>query len=83
MSDPDRKRKMISIRLSKVEYEGLKARYGDYGAHNVSELARLALQRMTETAAPQDPFTTRLVQLDQRVQALESQVSNLLERVMV
>jgi hypothetical protein len=82
MSDPDRKKKMISIRLSQGEYEGLKAHYGAYGAHNVSELARLALQRMAESAGPQDNFATKLSQLDERVHTLESQVSDILERAL-
>ena len=81
MPDSDRRNKMISLRLSKVEYEVLKTHYRTYGARNVSDLARLALQRiMTGSAASQDDFVARLSELDGRVRALESRVSLLLER---
>lgn len=81
MPDSDCKRKMISLRLSEVEYEILKSHYRTYGARNVSELARLALQRiMAGSAASQDGVTARLSELDERVHQLESRVSLLLER---
>jgi len=66
---------MISIRLSEVEYEVLKTHYRTYGARNVSDLARLALQRiMTGAAASQDAFAAKLAELNERVLALESQL---------
>jgi hypothetical protein len=81
MLDPDRRRKMISLRLSEVEYEVLRTHYRTYGARNVSELARLALQRMMSgPAASQDAFAAKLVELDNRVHTIESRVSLLLER---
>ncbi|MGD0777632.1 MAG: hypothetical protein ABSC05_32985 [Candidatus Solibacter sp.] len=71
---------MISLRLSEEEFELLKARYHSYGARNVSELARLALQHiMTESPGPQHNFATQLAELDERVHALEASVSLLLE----
>ena len=48
MLDPDRRKKMISLRLSEEEYELLKASYHTHGARNVSDLARQALQRSEE-----------------------------------
>ena len=81
MPDPDRRRKMISLRLSEVEYEILKTHYRAYGARNVSDLARLALQRiMTGSAGPPDDFAAELAELDERVHTLESRVSLLLAR---
>ncbi|MGD0522809.1 MAG: hypothetical protein ABSA48_16245 [Terracidiphilus sp.] len=81
MPDSDRRQKMISLRLSKVEYEGLKTHYRIYGARNVSELARLALQRIvTDSAGRQDGFSAKLSELDERIHRLESQVALLLER---
>jgi hypothetical protein len=75
MPDSDLRRKMISVRLSKVEYEVLKTHYRTYGARNVSDLARLALQRiMTGPAASQDDFAAKLAELNDRVHALESQL---------
>jgi len=76
MLDPDRRKKMISLRLSEEEFELLKARYHSYGARNVSELARLALHRIVaESAGPQNDFAARLSELDDRVSALESQLA--------
>jgi hypothetical protein len=72
---------MISLRLSEVEYEVLKTHYRTYGARNISELARLALQRIV--AGPdglQDGFAAKLSELDKRILHLESQVALLLER---
>lgn len=81
MPDTDRRQKMISLRLSEVEYEGLRAHYRDYGARNVSELARLALQRIiTESVGPQDGVAAKLSELDERLHHLESQFSLLSKR---
>ena len=81
MLDPDRRKKMISLRLSEEEYEILKTRYRIYGARNVSELARLALQRIvTDPVEPQDGFAAKLSELDERIHRLESQIALLLER---
>jgi hypothetical protein len=72
---------MISLRLSEVEYESLKTRYRAYGTRNVSELARLALQRIaTDSPGAQDGFGAKLSELDERIRRLESQVALVLER---
>ena len=81
MPDTDRRQKMISLRLSDEEYEGLRTHYRDYGARNISELARLALQRIvTGSAGPQDGFAAKLSALDERLHQLESQVALLVDR---
>ena len=81
MLDPDRRKKMISLRLSEEEYELLKASYHTHGARNVSDLARQALQHiMTGSPVPHDDFAAKLAALDNRVHGLESSVSLLLER---
>jgi hypothetical protein len=81
MSDTDRRKKMISLRLSEVEYEGLKTHYRAYGARNISELARLALQRIVNgSSGPQDGFAAKLSDLDERVAALESQLASAAKR---
>jgi hypothetical protein len=72
MSDLDRRRKMISLRLSEVDYEVLKTRYRAFGARNVSDLARLA--------APQGDVTAKLSELNERIHTLEAKMSHLLER---
>ena len=53
MLDPDRRKKMISLRLSEEEFELLKANYHTHGARNVSDLARQALHHiMTGSPVP-------------------------------
>jgi hypothetical protein len=81
MPDSDRRRKMISIRLSEGEYEALKTHYRTYGARNVSELARVALQRIvTGPAASQYALAGELAKLVDRVHTLESRISLLVDR---
>lgn len=81
MSDSDRKQKMISLRLSEKEYKGLSKHYRAYGVRNISEFARLALQRIVaDPAGGDDDVAARLSELDQRLQQLESQVSLLVDR---
>ena len=76
MSDTDRRKKMISLRLSEVEYDVLKAHYRTCGARNVSDLARLALQRMMNgPVAPLDVLAAKLAELENRVHILEAYVS--------
>jgi hypothetical protein len=76
MPDSSSRSKMISLRLSEGEYEGLKKRYRTYGARNVSDLARLALQRiMNGSAVSHDDCATKLAELDDRVKLLESKVA--------
>jgi hypothetical protein len=81
MPDPDRRRKMISLRLSEIEYEVLKTHYRVYGARNVSDLARLALQRiMSGSPGLPDDVAAKLSELDERVHALESRFSQVQAR---
>jgi hypothetical protein len=81
MLDPDRRKKMISLRLSEEEYELLKTRYHTYGARNVSDLARQALQHiMTGSPGPKPDFAAEVAELYQRVHELESRVSLLQAR---
>ena len=73
MPDSERRVKTISLRLSEVEYEGLKTQYQLRGARNVSDLARLALQYMM-TGAPSSHcgLAAKINDLDLRLRALES-----------
>ncbi len=64
---------MISLRLSQTEYDVLKRRYRAYGVRNVSDLARLALQRIiTAPPEPPDIVVAKLADLDGRLSAIES-----------
>ena len=81
MSHVVRKEKMISFRLSDAEYASLKSHYRTHGARNVSDLARLALKQMMHTtAAPSDHLAVKLADLEDRVHALECEISVIAER---
>jgi hypothetical protein len=80
MFDASGRRKMISLRLSEAEYEGLKRQYRSYGARSVSDLARLALQRiLTESLVYENELAAKLLELDERVAELESHLASSLE----
>ena len=74
----EHKTKMISLRLSEVEFDFLKNRYQNYGARNVSDLARLAVQRMMHGwDNPGNSITAKVAALDSRVTALESRIERI------
>lgn len=80
MSESEHKTKMISLRLSQVELDFLKTRYRNYGARNVSDFARLAVQRMMHGSDnPGNNIAAKLAALDGRVTALESRLVFLTE----
>jgi hypothetical protein len=78
-SDPERRNKMISLRLSDAEYAMLKSQYRKHGARNISDLARLAIQRLIHTSDTTDENTLRLADLESRVHTLEIEVTALLD----
>ena len=82
MSDSElqKKRKMISLRLSDQEYAVLKAQYSVYGARNVSDLARLAIAQIMQATAPRDHFAQKIEDLEGRVHALELEFAALTEK---
>ncbi len=76
-----RKGKMISLRLSETEYDALHSLYPSFGARNISDFARLALQRIIGTSLENDDIVlARIHELDIRLKALESQLTSLLQR---
>jgi hypothetical protein len=79
MLDSNPRTRMISLRLSEGEYEILKARYRTYGARNVSDLARIALEHiMTQSTEPRDT-DAKVAELDERLNALESRVAQIVQ----
>src|SRR4051812_5862420 len=79
----DQKTRMITLRLSEVEFEFLKTRYRSYGARNVSDLARLAVERLMHASdnpanLPVNISTvTEVANLKSRVATLENQMNGL------
>jgi hypothetical protein len=79
---PDQpKSKMISLRVSPEEYRALHAVYPSYGARNVSEFARLAMQRVMGHPMPATSASfSKINELDERLAALEEKFASLLGR---
>ena len=69
MSDHKRLSKMISLRLSAEEYEALRTLYPNYGARNVSDFARMAIQRVIGNSLASDGLVTTVNDLDRRLAA--------------
>jgi hypothetical protein len=76
MTDPSPKRKMISVRLSAEEYAALHTVYASYGARNVSDLARLAMQRFIVHPHVSDSISVAKIRgLDDRLSAVEKRLA--------
>ena len=72
---------MISLRLSETEYEALRSLYPAYGARNFSDFARLAMRRLIgKSAASDSAFADKVREFDDRLNALESNMTLLLVR---
>jgi len=72
---------MISLRLTAGEYDALSALYPSYGARNMTELARLALQRVIGNFPGYDgELLLKVRDLDQRLNVVEGKLSFLTER---
>jgi hypothetical protein len=81
MPEQNRKSKMISLRLSVEEYQALHTLYPNYGARNVSDFARLAMQRIIGLPHPPvDISVAKIHELDERLSAVESMLAHLSER---
>ena len=82
MSGLDNKNKTICFRLSEAELEYLKKRYPIHGARNVSDLIRIAVERLVYGGATSaNDVTATLATLDVRIGSLESRVSILSEQI--
>jgi hypothetical protein len=79
----EHKSRMLSVRLSAVEFDFLKTRYRSYGARNASDLARLAVQRVmhgwdgpvNNLAGEIASLSQRAAELSRRVERLEAEVA--------
>ena len=81
MSEQNRKSKMISLRLSVEEYQALHKLYPSYGARNVSDFARLAMQRVIGHPIPSvNTSVAKIHELDERLSAVEESIALLLDR---
>ena len=71
---------MISLRLSEPEYEALRKIYRNYGARNVSDFARLAMQRVLGGSPDLDlNIALKVHELDDRLLSLEARVARIFQ----
>jgi hypothetical protein len=82
MAKEDRKCKMISLRITAGEYDALHTLYRSYGARNVSDLARLALQHVLGKALSTDDgaLHTKVHDMDERLRVVEEAIALLAEQ---
>lgn len=70
---------MISIRVSESEYAAMRAIYASYGARNLADFARLAVQRaIAGLVVPESAVSTMIRKLEIRLNLLEERVSGLM-----
>jgi hypothetical protein len=69
---------MISLRVSAEEYAALHRVYASYGARNVSDFARLAMQRVIGHPHVSDSISAaKIHELDDRLSAVEEGLARL------
>jgi hypothetical protein len=72
---------MISLRLSAAEYKTLHTLYPNYGARNLSDFARLAMQRVIGNPLPAAGVSAaKIHELDERLHTVEGEIALLFER---
>jgi hypothetical protein len=70
---------MISLRLSPKEYDAMRALFPKFGAKNVSDFARLAMERTLNNSFTSDgALHSKLNDLDERLRFIETRLSALL-----
>ena len=76
MLENTRKTRSISLRLSEEEYEALRKLHRSYGARNVSEFARLAIQGVIGSTPSTDGLLlAKLHQLNVRLEQVEERIA--------
>jgi hypothetical protein len=74
------KNRMVSFRLSAEEYERLRQVGSARGVNNLSELARVAMNRMLDTPRPEQAGLPEQVQeLRVKVESLSSELERLIQ----
>jgi hypothetical protein len=76
-----RRSRMISVRVSEAEYIAMRAMSASYGARNISDFARLAVQRAISGSFGSDmAIAGTLRELGTRLNCLEERISLLAGR---
>lgn len=71
---------MISVRISEAEYEVLRKTCRDFGARNISDFARLAMQRVIGGGHSFDlDLALKVHEIDDRLKVVEARKAPALE----
>jgi hypothetical protein len=81
MTLPHRKSKMVSFRISPLEYHKLVAACGTHGVDSVSELARMAVNVLIGASPETRAVNEQLSDLRERVRMLSADLDQLSRRV--
>ena len=68
---------MVSFRLSPEEYSRYRSVCPTIGARSISELARVAIERLTAASGSSAAIDTQVRALDQKVQMLSAEIERL------
>jgi hypothetical protein len=77
----DRKNKMVSFRLSAEEYDMYRRACGAAGVRSLSELARVAIERVVGEGNGKVPVDDQLRDLRETVQCLSKEVRRLAQKM--
>ncbi len=77
MSVAIRRSKMISFRLSPEEYQTLQAACAEQRMRSISDLARMAMQRVISPRSAADPLSDEVRDLRDRVRVLAFELDRL------
>ena len=77
MSLAIRRSKMISFRLSPEEFQTLQAACIEQGIRSISDMARMAMQRVISPQSSEDRLSEEVCDLRDRVRALSFEVDRL------
>ena len=76
-----RKSKMLSFRLSLEEYQRFRALCDSQGVRSLSDLARMAMQKLIAAESNADPLSLEVQDLRTQVQSISQELERLSEAV--
>jgi hypothetical protein len=81
MSIAFRRNRMISFRLSPEEYERFAKMCSERGVRSISDMARIALQKLVAGDAESDPISFEVRDLRSQIKTMANEVERLAEIV--
>jgi len=81
MREAERKVRVMSLRLSEMEYQAMRKLYRSVGASSISDFARLAMKRtIKQSDAEESELLGKLREMEGRINAIEGRLSVILEK---